>query len=100
MAPLVHEVTRKVAMHVQRQSSIGRAATVPEVQVNQSCGLNTEPHEHVVLKACLRARPSSGTPLCLFLSLRHARVYWNNLLSSSSDKLEKTIETLSFLSAS
>ncbi len=43
-------------MHFQCWSlaaSIGGAATGPEVQVNQSCGLNTESHEHVVLKACL-----------------------------------------------
>lgn len=42
------------------------AVTVPEVQVNQSRGLNTEPHEHVVLKACLLARPSSGMSLSIF----------------------------------
>lgn len=70
---------------------IGGSATIPEVQVNQSFSLSTE-HEHVVLKACLLARPSSGMSLSLFLSHRCAQVYWNNLLSSSS---EKTIRTLS-----
>lgn len=60
-------------MHLQCWSLaalIGWAATVPEVQVNQSCSLSTEQHEHAALKARLLARPSSGTHPFLFLSLR------------------------------
>lgn len=58
-------------MHLQCWSLsplIGGGATVPEVQVNQSCSLNTEPHEHVVLQACLLARPSSGMSLSIFVT--------------------------------
>ena len=58
-----HHPEEGFVLHLQCWSQtalICGAVMVPEVQVNQSSGLNTEPHEHVVLKTCLLAIPSSG----------------------------------------
>lgn len=66
---------------------IGWAVTVPEVQVNQSCSLNWEPHQshtNMLFSACLLVRPLSGNHLFQFLPLRHA-FDWNNCILSSSD---------------
>lgn len=46
---------------------IGGAVTVPDVQVNESCGLHTRPHEPVVRRALLLARPSAGMSLSVFV---------------------------------
>lgn len=58
--------------------------TVPEEPVNQSCRLNTQPQEQVALKSFFCQELHPGLPfffLFLFLLLRHARLYGNDLLS-------------------